>query len=77
MQCKAVLRRIAKSLWWIKAFRDGRKNVTDMPWPGCPAVSEEDMQNVNKLVLADWNITTHEFANNVELAHSTVLHILK
>ena len=27
--------------WWVKAFRDGRQNVTDMPRPGRPAVSED------------------------------------
>ena len=39
--------------------------MKDMPLPGCPAVSEEDVQNVNALVLADQNITIHELANNV------------
>jgi hypothetical protein len=63
--------------WWVKAFRDGRKNVTDMPRPGRPAVCEEDVQNLNTLVLLDQNITVHELGNNVGLAHSTVLHILK
>jgi hypothetical protein len=48
-----------------------------MPQPGGPAVSEEDVQNMNALVLAGQNITICELANNVGLAHSTVLHILK
>jgi hypothetical protein len=48
-----------------------------MPQPGHLAVSEEDVQNMNALVLADRNITIHELTNNVGLAHSTVLHILK
>ena len=53
--------------WWVKAFRDGRQNVTGMPQAGRPAVSEEDVQN----------ITIRELVNNVGLAHSTVLQILK
>jgi hypothetical protein len=48
-----------------------------MPWPGHPAVSDVDMQNVNTLVLAVWNITIREVAKNVGLDHLTVLHILK
>ena len=63
--------------WWVKAFRDGRENVTDMPRPGRPAVSVDDVHNVNALVLADRNVTIRELANDVGLAHSTVLYILK
>jgi hypothetical protein len=48
-----------------------------MPRPGRPAVNEEDVQNVNALVLADRKITIRELTNNVGLAHSTMLHILK
>ena len=48
-----------------------------MPRPGSPAVSEENVQNVNALVLADRSITIRELVNNVGLSHSTVLHILK
>ena len=59
---------------WVKAFRDGKQNVTAMLRP---TVSEDDVQNVNALVLADQNITMHELANDEGLAHLTVLHILK
>ena len=38
---------------WVKAFKVGQQNVTDMPRPGHPAVREEDVQTVNMLVLAD------------------------
>ena len=48
-----------------------------MPRPVRPVVSEEDVQNVIALVRADRNITIRELVNNVGLAHSTVLHILK
>ena len=47
-----------------------------MPWPG-PVVREEDVQNMNVLVLADWNATICELANDAGLAPSTVLNILK
>ena len=50
--------------WWVKAFRDGRQNVSDMQRPGRPAVSEEDAQNVNALMIADRNITIRKLANN-------------
>ena len=51
--------------------------MTGMPRPGRPAVNEEVVQNVNALVLANQNITIRKLANNVGLAHSTMLHILK
>ena len=38
---------------WVKAFKEGRQNMTDMPWPGHSAVREDVMQTVNMLVLVD------------------------
>ena len=51
--------------------------MTDMTRPGLPAVTEEDVQNLNTLVLVDQNIIVRVLANNIGLVHSTVLHILK
>ncbi|PSN47788.1 hypothetical protein C0J52_08164 [Blattella germanica] len=62
---------------WVKAFNEGRQNVTDMPRSGHPTVSEENVQNVNALVLADRNSTIRQLANDTRLAPSTVLKILK
>ena len=47
--------------------------MTDMPRPGCPTVSEKDVQNVNALVFADRSITIRELADNVGLAHFDIL----
>ena len=60
---------------WVKAFK-GRQNVTDMPWPGHPAVREEDVQTMNSLVMADRNVTIGELTNDAGLAPLTVLKIL-
>ncbi|PSN57987.1 hypothetical protein C0J52_08116 [Blattella germanica] len=62
---------------WVKAFNEGRQNVTDMPRSGHTTVSEENVQNVNALVLADRNSTIRQLANDTRLAPSTVLKILK
>ena len=39
----------------VRAFKEGRQNVTDMPRPrpGRPAVREDDVQIVNVLMLMD------------------------
>ena len=36
---------------WVRAFKEGRQNVTDMSWPGHPSVKVEDVQTMNTLVL--------------------------
>ena len=61
---------------WVKAFKEARQNVTDMPRPGHPAV-REDVQTVNASVLADHNATIRELVNDAGLVSSTVLNILK
>ena len=60
---------------WIKAFKEGRQNITHMPRAGHPAVREEDVQTMNALVLADRNATIHELTNDTGLAPLTVLNI--
>ena len=62
---------------WVKAFKEGWQNVTDMPRPGHPAEREKDVQTMNPLVLADQNATIRELTNDSGLSPSTVLNILK
>ena len=51
--------------------------MTDMPRPGHPAVSEDDVQTMNTLVLVDWNATILELAKDAGRVPLTVLNIRK
>ena len=44
----------------MKAFKEGCKNVSDMPQFGPASVSEKDMHTVSTLVKTDWNFMIHE-----------------
>ena len=62
---------------WVKAFKEGRKNVSDMPRSGHPPVSDNDIHAVSTLVETGRNFTIRKLAQETGLAPSTVLHILK
>ena len=62
---------------WVRAFKEGHENVSDMPRSGHPPVCDEDVQTVSVLVEADRNFSIRELAQETGLAPLTVLHILK
>ena len=61
----------------VGAFNEGRQNVADMRQPGRPSVSEEEVYALTALLDSDRCHTIRELAQETELAHTTVLHILK
>ncbi|KAJ4437244.1 hypothetical protein ANN_17379 [Periplaneta americana] len=62
---------------WVRAFRQGRESVLDMPRSGHPPVSDEQVQTVSASVETDRNLTIRELAQDTGFAPSTVFHILK
>ncbi|GBL87724.1 hypothetical protein AVEN_81339-1 [Araneus ventricosus] len=61
---------------WVKAFNQGRQNVTDMRRPGRHSVSEEEVYAFSALLDSDRRHTIRELARETGLAHTTVLQIL-
>ncbi|KAJ4432765.1 hypothetical protein ANN_21404 [Periplaneta americana] len=47
---------------WVRAFKEGRKNVSNMPRSGHPPVSDEDVHTVSALVEMDQSFTIREVA---------------
>ena len=62
---------------WVHAFRAGRQNATDQPWPGRPSATEAQVSSVATLLETDRQWTIRELACETGLSHTTVLHILK
>jgi len=62
---------------WVQAFRAGRQNATDQPWPGRPSTTEAQVSSVATLLETDRWWTIREFACETGLTHTTILHILK
>jgi len=62
---------------WVQAFRAGRQNATDQPWPGRPCATEAQVSSVATLLQTDRWWTIRELACETRLSRTTVLHILK
>ena len=49
---------------WVQAFRAGRQNATDQPWPGRPSATEAQVSSVATLLETDRRWTSYVVQGN-------------